>query len=89
MFSDSISYSKVNNGKYISYPGYQFTKIGVNNFSISYTDNIITPYGTISTDNIQNLVFSDLPTGDFGILPSNTSYSNRKPNNTSPLFKLV
>jgi hypothetical protein len=87
ILSDNALYNTSSPGNYISYPGYQFNKIGLGNFSISYTPMITTPSGAITADNIQKLVFSNSPTGTFGILPSNTTYSNGKYNGSS-IFKI-
>jgi hypothetical protein len=84
----STSYDTIKSGNYILYPGFQFNKIATNNFSISYTNMISTPTGSISTDNIKNLIFSDLPSGSFGILPTNTTYVNGKPTQSCPTFQI-
>ena len=87
IISDSGSYNTSTAGTYMSYPGYKFNKIGLGNFSVSYTPSITTTIGSISTDNIQKLVFSDLGSGTFGVLNSNTTYSNGKYNGPS-IFKI-
>lgn len=84
----STSYDKIKSGNYMSYPGFQFNKIATNNFSISYTNMISTPIGSISTDNIKNLVFSDLTPENFGVLQTNTTYANGKPTQQCPVFQI-
>jgi hypothetical protein len=90
IFQKSSEYDTIKAGTYMSYPGFQFNKLSQKTLSISYTNMITTSNGIITTDNIESLIFTDsgLPKIDFGILNTNTTYSNLKPNNKAPTFQL-
>jgi hypothetical protein len=86
--STSTLYDRINSVNYMSYKGFKLSQIGGDSFTVSYTPSITSLNGPISTENIQNLVCSDLQEGDFGILSNKGTYSNGKPNNKAPVFKI-